>query len=49
VVWRLWEDNEPYRVIAGLTSPAGIAIDTRRHLLAVTSVQRNELYLVPMH
>jgi sugar lactone lactonase YvrE len=49
VVWRLWEDNEPHRVIAGLTSPTGIAIDTRRHLLAVTSMQRNELYLVPLH
>jgi sugar lactone lactonase YvrE len=48
VVWRLWDDNEPYRVIAGLTSPAGIAIDTRRHLLAVTSMQRHELYLVPL-
>jgi sugar lactone lactonase YvrE len=49
VVWRLWEDNEPYRVIAGLTSPSGIAIDTRRHLLAVTSLHRNDMYLVPMH
>lgn len=48
-VWRLWgEDDEPRRVIAGLTSPAGVAIDTRRHRLAVTSMQRNELYLVPI-
>lgn len=48
-VWRLWhEDEPPRRLIAGLTSPAGVAVDTRRHVLAVTSMQRNELYLVPM-
>ena len=49
-VWRLWDDDEPpYRVIAGLTSPAGVAVDTRRHRLAVTSFQRNQLYLLPLH
>jgi hypothetical protein len=48
-VWRLWNTDEPYRVIVGLTSPAGVAVDTRRHRLAVTSFQRNERYLVPLH
>jgi hypothetical protein len=38
----------PRRVIAGITSPAGIAVDTRRHRLAVTSMQRNALYLLPL-
>ena len=48
-VWRLWHGNdEPRRVIAGITSPAGIAVDTRRHRLAVTSMQRNALYLLPL-
>ena len=49
VVWRLWQGNDvPRRVIAGITSPAGIAVDTRRHRLAVTSMQRNALYLLPL-
>lgn len=48
VVWRLWKDDEPRRVLAGVTSPAGVAVDTRRHRLAVTSMQRNELYLLPL-
>lgn len=48
VVWRLWKDDEPRRVLAGVTSPAGVALDTRRHRLAVTSMQRNELYLLPL-
>jgi hypothetical protein len=48
VVWHLWQNDEPRRVlIGGLTSPAGIAVDTRRHRLAVTSMQRNALYLLP--
>jgi sugar lactone lactonase YvrE len=48
VVWHLWRNDEPRRVlIGGLTSPAGIAVDTRRQRLAVTSMQRNELYLLP--
>lgn len=49
VVWHLWRDDEPRRaLISGLTSPAGVAVDTRRHQLAVTSMQRNELYLMPL-
>ena len=49
VVWRLWQNDEPRRVlIGGLTSPAGIAVDTRRQHVAVTSMQRNELYILPL-
>lgn len=41
--------GEPLRpVLTGVTSPAGIAVDTRRHRLAVTSMQENALYLVPL-
>jgi sugar lactone lactonase YvrE len=48
-VWHLWEGDEPRQaLITGLTSPAGLAVDTRRHQLAVTSMQRNELYLLPL-
>jgi len=48
-VWHLWESDEPRQaLITGLTSPAGVAVDTRRHQLAVTSMQRNELYLLPL-
>jgi len=48
-VWHLWQGDEPRReLIGGLTSPAGVAVDTRRHKLAVTSMQRNELYLLPL-
>ncbi len=41
--------GEPLRpVLAGVTSPAGLAVDTRRGRLAVTSMQENALYLVPL-
>jgi len=49
VVWHLWQNDEPRRVLIGeLTSPAGVAVDTRRHRLAVTSMLRNELYFLPL-
>jgi hypothetical protein len=49
VVWRIWQEDEaPRRVLAGITSPAGVALDTRRHRLAVTSMQRNEMYLLTL-
>lgn len=35
-------------VLTGVTSPAGIAVDTRRGRLAVTSMQENALYLLPL-
>jgi sugar lactone lactonase YvrE len=47
-VWRLMPNRDLQRVFADVTAPAGIAVDTRRHNLAVTSMQDNELYLVPL-
>ena len=47
-VWRLMPNGDLRRVFADVTAPAGIAVDTRRHNLAVTSMQDNELYLVPL-
>ena len=52
-----WDARTVYRVrvgdpllpvLRGVTSPAGIAVDTRRGRLAVTSMQENALYLVPL-
>ena len=52
-----WDARAVYRfrvgdpllpVLTGVTSPAGIAVDTRRGRLAVTSMQGNALYLVPL-
>ena len=48
VVWRLMPNGDLRRVLADVVSPAGIAVDTKRHLLAVTSFQTNTLYLVPL-
>lgn len=36
-------------LLTGVTSPAGVAIDTRRHTLAVTSMMDNKMYLVTLH
>ena len=47
-VWRLMPNGDLRRVLADVTSPAGVAVDTPRHNLAVTSMQDNELYLVPL-
>ncbi|GJG89605.1 hypothetical protein tb265_47860 [Gemmatimonadetes bacterium T265] len=44
--WRVGDPLLP--VLTGVTSPAGIAVDTRRGRLAVTSMQENALYLVPL-
>ena len=50
-VWRVALDGrEPHvaTLIAGVESPAGVAVDTRRHRLAVTSMLGNAMYLVPL-
>ena len=44
--WRVGDPLLP--VLTGVTSPAGIAVDTRRGRLAVTSMRGNALYLVPL-
>jgi sugar lactone lactonase YvrE len=47
-VWRLMPGVAPQPLLTGVTSPAGVAVDTRRHRLAVTSMQGNALYLLPL-
>ncbi len=47
-VWRLDAALAPHPLLTGVASPAGLAVDTRRHRLAVTSMQTNTLYLVPL-
>lgn len=52
-----WDAHTVYRLtgtalralLTGVTSPAGVAVDTRRHHLAVTSMNDNKMYLVPLH
>ena len=52
-----WDTKSVYRarpgdslrvLLAGVTSPAGVAVDTKRARLAVTSMQNNALYLLPL-
>jgi hypothetical protein len=47
-VWRLDANHVPHTLLTGVTSPAGLAVDTRRHRLAVTSMQGNAMYLLPL-
>jgi hypothetical protein len=47
-VWKLGEGYRRSPIITGVTSPAGVAVDTRRHRLAITSMQGNALYLMPL-
>jgi hypothetical protein len=47
-VWELGADRSPRALLTDVQSPAGIAIDTRRHRLAVTSMQANAMYLLPL-
>lgn len=53
-----WDAHTVYHLLAnatlqplltGVTSPAGVAIDSRRHTLAVTSMTDNKMYLVTLH
>lgn len=48
-VWRLDSAHAIHAVLSGVTSPAGVAVDTRRQRLALTSMQGNALYLLPLH
>jgi len=47
-VWRVGPDGAVTTLLADVTSPAGVAVDTRRHRLAVTSMQGNALYMLPI-
>jgi len=47
-VWRLDDNLAPHALMTNVTSPAGVAIDARRHRVAITSMQTNTMYLVPL-
>ena len=47
-VWRVVPGEPPRVLLRGMPSPAGVAVDTRRHRLAVTSMERNALYFAPL-
>lgn len=47
-VWRLPPGKPRVALLTAVTSPAGVAVDTRRHRLAVTSMQGNTMYLLPL-
>lgn len=48
-VFHLMPDGSLHALLSGVKSPAGVAIDTRRDQLAVTSMMDNRFYLVSLH
>lgn len=48
-VFHLTPDGSLHALLSGVKSPAGVAIDTRRNQLAVTSMSDNRFYLVSLH
>ena len=47
-VWKLGEGYVRTPLLTGVISPAGVAIDTKRHRLAITSMKDNTMYLLPL-
>ena len=47
-VYRMQPDGKLHPVLTGVTSPAGVAYDTRNEQLAITSMQDNKLYLLSL-
>ena len=47
-VWRRWPDGRLTPLLRDVNSPAGVSVDSRRHRLAVTSMQTNTMYLLPI-
>lgn len=47
-VWRARPGDSLRVLLGGVTSPAGVAVDTKRERLAVTSMQGNSMYLLPL-
>jgi hypothetical protein len=47
-VWRVVPGQAPRVLLTGVPSPAGVAVDTRRHRLAVTSMENNAVYFAPL-
>jgi sugar lactone lactonase YvrE len=47
-VWRVVPGEPPRALLTGVPTPAGVAVDTRRHRLAVTSMEKNAVYFTPL-
>jgi streptogramin lyase len=47
-VYRMQPNGSLKSIMSGVKSPAGVAYDTRNHTLAITSMQGNAMYLLPM-
>lgn len=47
-VWRARPGDALRVLLSDVTSPAGVAVDTKRSRLAVTSMQGNTMYLLPL-
>lgn len=47
-VWQLMPGGERRTLLRDVTSPAGVAVDGRRNRLAITSMNDNALYLLPL-
>jgi sugar lactone lactonase YvrE len=47
-VWRVVPGEPPRALLTGVPSPAGVAVDTRRHRLAVTSMENDAVYFAPL-
>ncbi|HEY8310636.1 MAG TPA: SMP-30/gluconolactonase/LRE family protein, partial [Gemmatimonadaceae bacterium] len=47
-VYRMQANGTLHPVLTGVTSPAGVAYDTRNAMLAITSMQDNKLYLLSL-
>jgi len=47
-VWRASPGDSLRVLLRDVTSPAGVAVDTKRARLAVTSMQGNAMYLLPL-
>jgi sugar lactone lactonase YvrE len=47
-VWHLDGEHHAAPLLRNVTSPAGVAIDTRRGRVAITSMEGNAMYLLPL-
>ncbi len=47
-VFRFMTDGSRRTELSGVDSPAGVAYDSTRHQLAITSMQGNTMYIVPL-
>jgi hypothetical protein len=47
-VFRVSPQGQPKAILTRLASPAGVAVDTRRHRLAISSMTENKIVLLPL-